>query len=404
MSYTREQLTRIAELDAAIDAVADQGDQAFFSAVAAKDEYIDSQGIDRDLLEKTGREVLNNVLGEKAQPPFYIWANEDCANSEVDFEAAKRIRLALINEGHTDVYIVDADGVEVVDDEIMAHEAMIQDITGELDVEKAAPAGATHLAGFYGRVSYYQKVEHSHLNQVSEQWQTLDRWNVWEKGAWVDAGAGFSSRRLQPLAPVAESDEPSNQVEIPKDRMKVTTLADGTQLQYIKVSGSLGPRWLSHANSLLTTDRPEHAQGLLPGEALKIYQHLVRLGYKGLSLTNAVPVADREVPGEGGNTPSSQGLPEDALPINWAGSGRWTMDRGAMPGEAFAFLDGDREDAVAAMYEVQSPGKPACYEVRLPGGAALSQADSPAEAARLAQLLVDAPDGDAVPERPRCQG
>lgn len=72
-------------------------------------------------------EVLRNVLGKEAQSPFYIWANEDCANSESDFEAAKRIRLDLIEEGCDDVYIVDADGVEVVDDEIVAHEEAIQD-------------------------------------------------------------------------------------------------------------------------------------------------------------------------------------------------------------------------------------------------------------------------------------
>lgn len=78
--------------------------------------------------------------------------------------------------------------------------------------------------------------------------------------------------------------------------MKVTTLADGTQLQYIKLSDSQGPRWLSHADSLLTTDKPEHARGFLPGEALKIYQNLLQLGYKGLSLTNAVPVNEASAP------------------------------------------------------------------------------------------------------------
>ncbi len=71
--------------------------------------------------------------------------------------------------------------------------------------------------------------------------------------------------------------------------LKVTTLADGTQLQYLKVAHSLGPRWISHAESLLTTDRPERALGMLPGEAMSLYWRLVGLGYKGLSLTNALP-------------------------------------------------------------------------------------------------------------------
>lgn len=182
-------------------------------------------------------------------------------------------------------------------------------ITGESDSARSAPPGATHLADFYGRVSYYQKVERSHLNQVSEEWQTLARWNVWEKGAWVDAGAGFSSHRLKPLASLAENDGPS-----------------------------------------------------------------------------------------------ARGLSGDALPINWVGSSRWTMDRGAMPGEPFAFLDGDGEDAAAAMYEMQSPGKPVFYEVRLPGGVLLSRADAPAEAAQIAESLMGDPDGDTAPQRPRSQG
>ena len=61
-NYTPEQVARISELDAAIDAAADQDDDNFFTAVAAKDEYIDSQGIDRDQLEVTGREVPQRVI------------------------------------------------------------------------------------------------------------------------------------------------------------------------------------------------------------------------------------------------------------------------------------------------------------------------------------------------------
>lgn len=83
--------------------------------------------------------------------------------------------------------------------------------------------------------------------------------------------------------------------------MKVTTLPDGTQLQYIKVGGLLEDRWISHADSLMTTNRPEHAKGFLPGEALALYHKLVSLGYKGLSLTNALP-ADLKV--EGSNLPA----------------------------------------------------------------------------------------------------
>jgi hypothetical protein len=65
-----------------------------------------------------------NALGHVAAKPFYIWANDDCANKSDSFSEAKTIRLALFNEGGESVYIVDADGVEVVDAEIECHESL----------------------------------------------------------------------------------------------------------------------------------------------------------------------------------------------------------------------------------------------------------------------------------------
>lgn len=82
---------------------------------------------------------------------------------------------------------------------------------------------------------------------------------------------------------------------------------------------------------------------------------------------------------------NQQPLSARGVPVNWAGSGRWTFDRGAMPGEPFAFLDGDSESGIAAIVEVQTPGKPATYEVRKIGGSLLSQADFPSDAARAAE-------------------
>jgi|LNAQ01.1.fsa_nt_gb hypothetical protein len=67
---------------------------------------------------------LKNVLGQAPTPPFYIWANEDCDNKCDSFKEAKAIRLELINDGCESVHIVDADGVEVVDAEIEAHEVL----------------------------------------------------------------------------------------------------------------------------------------------------------------------------------------------------------------------------------------------------------------------------------------
>lgn len=72
-------------------------------------------------------------------------------------------------------------------------------------------------------------------------------------------------------------------------------------------------------------------------------------------------------------------------PVTWEGAKRWTMDRGAMPGEPFAFLDGDKETCCAVMYEINSTVKPSLYEVRRKGGLLLAQSESPAEAASIAE-------------------
>lgn len=88
---------------------------------------------DREVSKYTGQPTasqgkaddLKNTLGQVATAPFYIWANEDCANKTNSFKEAKAIRLALFNDGGESVHIVDADGVEVVDAEIEAHEALV---------------------------------------------------------------------------------------------------------------------------------------------------------------------------------------------------------------------------------------------------------------------------------------
>lgn len=67
--------------------------------------------------------MLKNVLGEPASKPFYIWANEDCSNSSQAFEEAKQIRHELRAAGADQVYICDASGTEVVDDQIVEEES-----------------------------------------------------------------------------------------------------------------------------------------------------------------------------------------------------------------------------------------------------------------------------------------
>ena len=83
-------------------------------------------------------------------------------------------------------------------------------------------------------------------------------------------------------------------------------------------------------------------------------------------------------------------------PLIWTGANRWTIDRGAIPGEPFAFLDGDKETAKASMACIQTPGKSDIFEVRAAGGFLLAQADFPSEAARLAEQRILTPVGSAV--------
>ncbi|KLR57140.1 hypothetical protein [Diaphorobacter sp. J5-51] len=83
-----------------------------------------SNYIEQPLESQDKADAPKNVLGTVAVPPFYIWANEDCDNKSDSFSEAKAIRLALFNGGGESVHIVDADGVEVVDTEIEAHEAL----------------------------------------------------------------------------------------------------------------------------------------------------------------------------------------------------------------------------------------------------------------------------------------
>lgn len=94
----------------------------------------------------------------------------------------------------------------------------------------------------------------------------------------------------------------------------------------------------------------------------------------------------------------------NSSPVNWAGNKRWLIDRGAIPGEAFAFLDGDHETAIAAMFEIQPPGQAAYFEVRTIGGDLLSQADFPAEAARLAEDHPEVMTGSKLPVNDGGQG
>lgn len=68
---------------------------------------------------------------------------------------------------------------------------------------------------------------------------------------------------------------------------------------------------------------------------------------------------------------------------------RWEVDRGAVPGEPFAYLDGDTETASAAIVEVEKSGRQGShFEARTVGGDLIGKFTTPAEAARAAEKYI----------------
>lgn len=79
-----------------------------------------------------------NALGNPAQPPYYVWADADCANKSIDFNEALQMRDTLVRQARANVYIVDCEGNEVAPpDEIcssapVANEALPGAISEEI--------------------------------------------------------------------------------------------------------------------------------------------------------------------------------------------------------------------------------------------------------------------------------
>lgn len=61
------------------------------------------------------------------------------------------------------------------------------------------PTGATHAHEFYGVTHYFKRIESQHLNTVSEEWQTIVRWDFWNGYRWVDGGAGIRTDKFKQL-------------------------------------------------------------------------------------------------------------------------------------------------------------------------------------------------------------
>jgi hypothetical protein len=66
---------------------------------------------------------------------------------------------------------------------------------------ESIPSGATHYQDCYGRREFFRLVAYQHLNQVSEEWQTLGKWYFWTNSQWFPEHHGFSTRNLVQLEP-----------------------------------------------------------------------------------------------------------------------------------------------------------------------------------------------------------
>jgi len=60
-----------------------------------------------------------------------------------------------------------------------------------------SPYGATHFSDFYGRNQFFKRIEYQHLNQVTDELETLVRWVWWDADEW--RGVGFSDRNLKKI-------------------------------------------------------------------------------------------------------------------------------------------------------------------------------------------------------------
>ena len=61
-----------------------------------------------------------------------------------------------------------------------------------------APKGTTHAQWFYGNICWFRKVSWPHLNQVSEEWETLSRMDAWdEHKGWEWTGPGWRAVNIQ---------------------------------------------------------------------------------------------------------------------------------------------------------------------------------------------------------------
>ena len=58
---------------------------------------------------------------------------------------------------------------------------------------------ATHYHNVYGEEHLFKQIKVQHLNQVSEEWQELTRYEFWTGDRWWPVGRGFDPRNLKAI-------------------------------------------------------------------------------------------------------------------------------------------------------------------------------------------------------------
>lgn len=159
-NYTPQQLARVAELDAKIDA-ADHDDEVFFNAVAEKDAYIESQGMDRDRLEVTGREVSNCIEPSQGGEMWTRASAQDFIDQVRGIFEGVGLQLSIVGS-------VATQGVSTKDLDLLAHpmEGFKPTLESALEsiCEKFLPIHTVDTAQSLNPLPTYQPEEQTFVN------------------------------------------------------------------------------------------------------------------------------------------------------------------------------------------------------------------------------------------------
>lgn len=143
--------------------------------------------------------TISTIYRATVEVPYYLYAKygdtPEYATKSAQFKTAANVDAAGQDAyGDVEEWAEDSSRERVEN-----WAAMWEGYVTEL-ARRVAPEGATHYADAYCDREFYRRRVFKHLNQVSEEWEDKVRWDYWTSDGWEDAGAGFSDRRLKPIA------------------------------------------------------------------------------------------------------------------------------------------------------------------------------------------------------------